>query len=766
MAKIFVFIFLIFSAGLLYNNASQLGAQPFELNSISVEGNERISNSAITNYSKLREGAFVSDQELNEAYNNIVNTELFRSVKFKRRDKILTIEVEEYPTVNLVSFEGNKKFTDQRLSKLLTIKPRFVFSPKTLEIDLKAIEDTYRNSGRVSARIRPKVVNLADNRVNVIFEIYEGNTVEVEKISFVGNRDFSDRRLRRVLESKQAGILRKLILRDTLISERISLDKRLLTDFYRSRGYADFEIFDVNAELSEEKDAFFISYNIKEGPQFKIGEIKINSSVESSKFSEFEKFITIQPGYNYSPVSVQSSVNKLEETLRLRGHEFLRVKPIISKDIRNSILNVEFLVEKGERVFVQRIDISGNTATLDRVIRRQFSLAEGDPFNPNEISAAAERIKALGLFSDSSINVISGSSPSDVIIDVDVVEQPTGTLSFGAGYSSSSGFGGLAEYKERNFLGRGQSLSFSIKTGKDDQLYELSFFEPMFLRNDLGLGVNFSLKDTKKQYAAYDTQNISFQPFIIYPLGVKSKVKIDYSIDQTDLSNPFGIGSLITSEVNEGKVTSSSIGYVFSHDTRLYKIGPKNGVLFNLGQEFIGLGGDKSGLKTTVKAAAEKQTLKEEVKLTAVFEAGLLSFTKGSSRVVDRFFLGSHKMRGFEPGGLGPRECLNRQCGINYNDTLGGEKFAVLRFEAEFPLGLPEEYGFSGGVFYDVGNLWSLSKTNGDVLYEEGSWRHAIGTSIFWKTPIGPLRFNFSEVLKKEEFDRSESFDLTISTRF
>ena len=324
----------------------------------------------------------------------------------------------------------------------------------------------------------------------------------------------------------------------------------------------------------------------------------------------------------------------------------------------------------------------------------------------------------------------------------------------------------MAEYKERNFLGRGQSLSFSIKTGKDDQLYELSFFEPMFLRNDLGLGVNFSLKDTKKQYAAYDTQNISFQPFIIYPLGVKSKVKIDYSIDQTDLSNPFGIGSLITSEVNEGKVTSSSIGYVFSHDTRLYKIGPKNGVLFNLGQEFIGLGGDKSGLKTTVKAAAEKQTLKEEVKLTAVFEAGLLSFTKGSSRVVDRFFLGSHKMRGFEPGGLGPRECLNRQCGINYNDTLGGEKFAVLRFEAEFPLGLPEEYGFSGGVFYDVGNLWSLSKTNGDVLYEEGSWRHAIGTSIFWKTPIGPLRFNFSEVLKKEEFDRSESFDLTISTRF
>ena len=766
MAKTLFVLLFIFSCGVVYNEALQLDAQPFELNSITIEGNERISNSAVTNYSKLQAGDFVSDQDLNEAYNNLVKTKLFRSVKFKSRDKTLIIEVEEYPTVNIVSFEGNRKFTDQRLSKILTIKPRFVFSPESLENDLEALEETYRNSGRISARIQTKVVNLSDNRVNVIFEIYEGNTVEVERISFVGNRAFSDRRLRRVLESKQAGILRKLILRDTLISDRISLDKQLLSDFYRSRGYADFEIFDVNAELSEEKDAFFISYNIKEGPKFRIGKVKISSAVKGLKFSAFKKFITLEEGEEYTPVSVQSSVNRLEENIRLQGYDFLRVKPIISRDIANSILNVEFVVEQGERVFVKRIDISGNTATLDRVVRRQFFLAEGDPFNPNEISAAAERIRALGLFSDSSVNVIAGSSPSEVILDVEVVEQPTGTLSFGAGYSSSSGFGGLIEYQERNFLGRGQDLSFSIKTGKDDQLYQLSFFEPMFLRNDLGLGVNFSLKDTKKQNAAYDTQNIMFQPYLVYPLGIKSKIKIDYAIDQTDLSNPFGVGSIITEEVNEGKVTSSRIGYVFSYDTRLYKIGPKNGVLFNLGQEFIGLGGDKTGLKTTLKAAAQKETLKEEVKLTAIFEAGLLTYTRGKSRVVDRFFLGSHKMRGFEPGGLGPRECLNRQCGNNNNDTLGGENFAVLRFEAEFPLGLPEEYGFSGGVFYDVGNLWSLSNSNGDVLYEKGSWRHAIGTSIFWDTPIGPLRFNFSEVLKKETFDRSESFDLTISTRF
>ena len=766
MAKYLLSFFLVFSSISFLGGLSQLKAETFQLNSISIQGNSRLSNAAVTNYLQLETGTSVSSQDLNEAYKGIISTELFKSVVFERKKNVLVITVDEYPTVNEISIEGNRKFTDKRLSKLLTIKPRFVLSPAVLEKDLKAIEMTYRNSGRITTQIKPKVINLPDNRVNVIFEINEGNTVEIERINFVGNRSFSDLRLRRVLESKQAGLLRKLILRDTLISERISVDKKLLIDFYRSRGYVDFEIYDVNAELTEEKDAFFISYNIKEGPKFEIGSVTLNSSITEFESSGFERFLTSETGDIYSPVSVQSDVLRLEEKLRLSGYDFLRVKPVISRDIEKLLLNIDFIIEKGERKFIERINISGNTATFDRVVRRQFFVAEGDPFNPNEIKAASDRIKSLGLFSNSSVNVLPGRSKSEVIIDVDVVEQPTGTLSFGAGYSSASGFGGLIEYKERNFLGRGQSLSFTINTTKDDQRYQLSFFEPMFLRNDLGLGINFSLADTKKQNAFYDTQDVQFQPYILYPLGLKSKIKIDYSIAQTELSNPFGVGSIITDEVNEGKITSSSVGYQFMHDTRLYKMGPKNGVLFNLGQELIGLGGDKTGLRTTLKAAAQREAYKEEVKLTAVFEAGLLTYKSGNSRVTDRFFLGSQKMRGFEPGGLGPRECRNKQCGAINNDTLGGENFAVVRFEAEFPLGLPEEYGFSGGVFYDIGNLWSLKKLNDDVLYEDGSWRQAIGASIFWKTPIGPLRFNFTEALKKELYDRSESFDLTISTRF
>tara|TARA_B100001248_G_scaffold244723_1_gene214004 strand:- start:3988 stop:5397 length:1410 start_codon:yes stop_codon:yes gene_type:complete len=468
----------------------------------------------------------------------------------------------------------------------------------------------------------------------------------------------------------------------------------------------------------------------------------------------------------YNASSLKFEVLKLENKLKSVGLHFVRAKPKISRNAENLTLNVALVLEKADRLFVERIDISGNTATLDRVIRRQFFLVEGDPFNPREIKAAEDRIRALGLFTNVLVDIKRGSSKSDVIVDVNVVEKPTGSLTFGAGYSSATGLGGLIEYGEKNFLGRGQALSFAIKTGKDNQMYELSFYEPMFMRNDLGFGFDISLNDTDQQNAAYDTENLQFKPYVVFPLGERSKIKIDYAISQTDLSNPGNVGSIITDEVNEGSIISSSVGYTYSHDTRLYNVSGDSGVLIQLGQQFTGLGGDKTALKTALKAAAYRSTFNEEVKLKAVFEAGSLTYTSGDSRVTERFSLDSRKMRGFKAGGLGPRECLNQICGTQNNDALGGENFAVARFEAEFPLGLPQEYGMTGGLFYDIGNLWSLSKVNNNVLYEEGAWRQAIGASLFWKTPIGPLRFNFSEVLVKELYDKDESFDLTISTRF
>lgn len=766
MAKLLSIFLICFSFKVLFFEASALSANTISLKSISVEGNKRISDEAISNYSRLTLNKKISSEDLNTAYNNIFDTGLFKNVEFKQSNAGLIITVEEYPTINDISFEGNRKFTDERLSSYVESKSRFVLSPLTLENDVEELQKAYRNSGRVLARIEPKIINLSDNRVDLIFEVYEGSIVEIEKINFVGNRKFSDRRLRRVLSSKQAGFFRKIILKDNLVNEKISLDKKLLTNFYLNRGFKDFKINDVNVELSEEKDAFFMTFNITEGPQFVVGEVNLSSNVKELSPENYIELVNLKSGEVFSPDIIDSNVSKLENTLQALGFGFVRVAVKITPNMSSLSLDVDLTFVMGDKIFIERIDITGNTATLDRVLRRQFFIVEGDPFNMREIKAAEDRIRSLGLFSNTSVNVLPGSKKSQVVIDVEVVEKPTGSLTFGAGYSSQTGLGGIIEYGERNFLGRGQSLSFAIKTGKDDQLYELSFYEPMFLRNDLGFGTNLSFKDTEQQNAAYDTEDIRFQPYVAFPVGEQSKIKIEYTISRTDLSNPESVGSIITNEVNEGTVTSSSLGYVFSHDTRLFKSKFQNGLSFKLAQQFTGLGGDKTALKTTFKATATRSAFQDDLKLSADFEGGLVSYSEGDSRVIDRFFLNSRKMRGFEPGGIGPRECLNRVCGSSNNDALGGENFAVVRFEAEFPLGLPEEYGLSGGLFYDVGNLWSLKKTNRDVLYQDGSWRQAVGASVFWKTPIGPLRFNFSDVLKKEVYDRDESFDLTISTRF
>ena len=766
MARFLSIILVGLFCKILILEPSTLDANNVSFSSISVEGNKRLSDEAIVNYSRLVIGNNISSEDLNDAYRKIVSTGLFKNVSFKQSNQKLVISVTEYPTVNEISFEGNKKFTDEKLSSFIETKSRFVFAPKTLENDVEELQKVYKNSGRILASIQPKVINLPDNRVNLVFEVYEGSVVEIEKINFVGNRTFSDRKLRGVLRTKQAGFFRKIIQKDNLIDEKISLDKKLLTEFYKNRGFADFKINDVNVELSEERDGFFITYNITEGPQFSLGKIDFTSAVKELNATNFISVTNLKSGEVYSPTDVQSNISKLEENLQAVGFEFIRVRPTLTRNMSRLTIDLDFVFEKSDKLFIERIDISGNTATLDRVVRRQFFIIEGDPFSFREIKAAEDRIRSLGLFSDSSVKVLPGSRDSLVVIDVKVIERPTGSLTFGAGYSSAAGLGGLIEYGEKNFLGRGQALSFAINTGKDDQLYELSFYEPMFLRNDLGLGINLSAKDTQQQNAAYDTDSLNFEPYIVFPIGENSNFKIEYSIEKTNLSNPGNVGSIITNEVNEGAVTSSSMGYVFSYDTRVFKNNSQNGFAFKLGQQFTGLGGDKTAFKTTMKAGAQTNTFKNDLKLSAEFEGGILTYTQGNSRVIDRFFLNSRKMRGFEPGGVGPRECLNGVCGVSNNDALGGENFAVVRFEAEFPLGLPDEYGLTGGLFYDVGNLWSLKKINNDVLYEDGAWRQSIGASLFWRTPIGPLRFNFSDVLKKELFDRDESFDLTISTRF
>ncbi|MEM5541886.1 outer membrane protein assembly factor BamA [Sulfitobacter sp. AS92] len=745
---------------------SQTMAQQYQFNTVVIDGNERIGDSAILRQAGIGRGQAVSGGQLNDAYQNLQNSGLFESVSIEPQGGTLVITVVELPTLNRVSFEGNRRIKDEMLAELIGSTERRVFNPSQAEQDAAAIAEAYSNEGRLSARVQPRIIRRDQNRVDLVFEIFEGDNVEIERLSFVGNRVYSDSRLRRVLGTKQAGLFRRLVKRDTYVEGRVEADKQMLRDFYLSRGYVDMRTEAVNAELTEERDGVFVAYNITEGQQFRFGAVSLESEVPGLNAAAYRDLLKIRPGVIYSPTLIETDVARIERQAIRDGVDFLRVEPVIDRNDRDLSLNVTYKLTRGERVFVERIDIEGNTTTLDRVIRREFDSVEGDPFNPREIRQSAERIRALQYFETAEVNARQGSSPEQVVIDVDVEEKPTGSLNFGGSFSNNDGFGVAVSFQEDNFLGRGQRLSLSISTAEDATRYGVTFVEPRFLGRDLSFGLKLDYAETSSSYTSYDTERLVFQPSLTFPVSENGRLSTRYTLEGIEMleRDDEDNSATIANEIDAGALFSSSVGYTYTYDTRRTGLDPTQGVLFEFGQDFAGLGGDNEFIKTTAKVTGEKLIFNEDVTLRATLEGGALSWGSGTNRSVDRFILGPSIMRGFEPGGIGPRDQSN-----DVDDALGGNFFAVARFEAEFPLGLPEEYGITGGVFYDVGNLWDLSDVDtsgGTIVGESGSFRHVIGLSLFWDTPLGPLQFNVSDALKKESFDKEQSFEVTLRTTF
>ena len=748
--------------GIISVFASLVSAQEFRFSSIDVTGNRRIETSTILNYANIPVSEVVDAAELNSAYQNISDSGLFESVELLPSNGRLLIKVQEYPTVNQIAFEGNNKITNNTLATLIRAKPRRVFNPTDVEGDLEAIIKAYADIGNLATQVTPRIIRQSDNRVDLVFEISEGGTVEVERISFVGNAAFSDRRLRRVLQTKQAGILRTFIQRDTFNSDQVEYDKQILTDFYQSKGYIDARVNDVKAELSEERDGYFITFNLREGRQFRFGQVLAVSNLPSVNADDFSAVLKIKEDSIYSPLDIENDIVRLELLALRKGIEFIKVTPRIDRDDANQLLNLTFELTRGKRQFVERINIEGNTGTLDRVIRRYFRTAEGDPFNPRDIGATARRLRASGLFGNVDISSRAGSSPEQVIIDVAVTEKATGSLSLGGSYSSAQGFGAILEYGERNFLGRGQSLSLALKAGTDNQLYSLRFTEPSFLYNDLSFSLNAAFRQTSQQNSLYDTTSVIFEPELGFPMGENGRLAVRLFTKNDDITAENTLGDVISAEEDLPAVTANGIGYTYRLDTRQNGFNPDTGVLLQIDQDFSGISGDTTSIKTQAKLVGQTKVFKDAVTLRATLEGGVLAYSKGQSRVIDRFSMGSHVMRGFEPGGIGPREYVDG----SVDDALGGEQFSVARFEADFPLGIPEEFGLSGSVFYDVGSLWGITTSDPDVLYKDNSIRQVVGAAILWATPIGPLRFNFTKALEKEQYDKEQDFEFTLSTQF
>jgi len=734
-------------------------AQSYRFSTVAIEGNQRIEAGTILSFAGIARGETVSAGQLNDAYQRILGSGLFEEVEVEPQGNRLVIRVTEFPTVNRIAFEGNDKLKDEDLSGFIQSQSRQVFSPTQAERDAQIITEAYAQNGRIAARVTPKVIRRSDNRVDLVFEIFEGRKIEVQRIGFVGNRAYSDRRLRRVIESKQTGLLRALIERDTFVEDRINFDRQVLTDFYNSRGYVDFRVTGTNAELARERDAYFVTFNVQEGQQFRFGEITTVSEYNGVEAEGYDDTLKVRPGVVYSPTLVENSIARMERLAIKNGVDFLRVEPRVTRNDRDLTLDIEFVLQRGPRVFVERIDIEGNTTTLDRVIRRQFDVVEGDPFNPRAIRQAADRIRALRFFSDVEVNAREGSRPDQVVIETDVEETTTGSVSIGASFSTNSGLGLQLGFSERNFIGRGQELTANILASADRVNYNLSFVEPAFLSRDVALGLDFAFVETESDNSLFDTAIGTFRPSLTFPIGENSRLGVFYNARYEDMSDYNGTSGILAAEVAQGDLWTSAIGYEYSFDTRRTGLNPDAGVLLSFGQEFAGLGGDNDFVKTTARIVGQRTIFNEEVTVRAILEGGAISFSNGqNSRFINRF--NDQIMRGFEPNGMGP---------IEGSEHLGGDYFAALKFEAEFPLGLPDEYGITGGAFYDIGSIWGIDNqgaATGPLSSTGFEPRHVIGFSIFWTSPFGPIRMNFSNALKSEPGDEEQTFNLTVRTEF
>ena len=751
---ILLIITLVLSFSILPNKAH---TQETLISSINVDGNKRISSDTIVSLSKVQVGSAYSPTQLNSALQSIKKSSYFKTVDISIFNNILNINVIENPTINSISFEGNKTLSDINLNELITSKQRQTLLISQVEKDTDKIATAYADTGRISAIVTPKVIELSDNRVDLVFEITEGRITEVEKITFTGNRVFSDLRLKGVIATKQAGIFRRFIKSDTFVKDKLDYDIDLLRNFYINKGFIDFEV-QSSVELTREKDAFLINYNIKEGQKYIFSEIKFDTSKLNIDEKSLVKINRIKNGSKYDRRRVTKLIDEIDIYLAKNGFNFFEPVPVVSRNDENLTMNVEIQINETRKVFVERIEVEGNSTTLDEVIRLQFDFVEGDPFNRRKVLEAVDKIRGLGFFSNVETSTRNGSAPEKIIIEVKLTEKPTGSLGIGAGYNSSDGTVATFNVNERNFLGKGQTVKLDLSTSKIEKQTELGFEDPSFLGRNLLAGISFGQTSTTPSSVPLSTDKLYFEPKIGFPLSRDSKLTIEYSFDQEDVKLTTAsnlVSPIIRDDV--GKKNKSALIFIYSLDKTNSVVTPTAGYDFRIIQELNGLGGDISFSKTNLNFRTYRTILRDDIILSSNLSSGVIVGSDAS--LMNRFSLGGDRLKGFRNQGIGPYDST-------YDTHLGGKMYTSLSLEASFPIGIPEEYGIYGGVFLDTGSLWGLDNTDSGRIDDSSEIRSALGFSIFWESAIGPLRFNWSSPIKKETNDVTENFRFTIDTRF
>lgn len=765
---------MVVTGGSVATLVSATVAEAAVIRSIQVRGADRVSANTVKANLAIKPGENFTSADIDESVRRLYATGYFSDVKVAVSGSTLVVTVNESQLLNEVVINGNRKIKDDKLQAVLRSRSQGPYSEATIEADKQAIRDAYAAIGRSDAQVTTQTYPLGNGRVNLAFVVDEGDRTKISQINFVGNQAYSNGRLRSVILTKKSNFLSFLTRKDVYSPEKLRADEEALRQFYFNNGYADFRVISSDAVLDEASNEYVVSFTVDEGQRYNFGDVNVESTVEGINPDELKGLVETKAGKTYRAKDVQDTMSAISQRVAANGYPFARVTPRGNRDLGNGTIAVDYLVDQGERAYVERIEIRGNTRTRDYVIRREFDIGEGDAFNQEVITRAKRRLEALGYFSSVEVTTAPGSEADRVVLVVDVQDQSTGSFGIGAGYETGND-GGIkleASIEEKNFLGRGQYIRIAAGGGQDSRNYSLNFTEPYFLGYRLAAGFDiFKNEDKSEDYYRVDSQGFTLRVtapitedlsttfrYNYAKLDYKTSLNYNNASDRSKLSTPYW------DAVNNGPWVRSSISHSLTFDTIDDRTLPREGIFAQITQEFAGLGGDSDYYKISGKARYFHTLLEDaDVIGSLSVSGGHMWGTGDTTRVYDQFTLSAGELRGFESAGIGPRA-------TSTGDALGGTTYFTASAEASFPLpAIPRDSGFRGAVFVDAGTLYGNKvayAASDRVRGTDMSLRASVGASIIWASPFGPLRFDYAVPIKKEEFDETQRFKFGIATQF
>jgi outer membrane protein insertion porin family len=703
-------------------------------------------------------------------------TGLFSDVKvnWDPATSTFTVNVVESPIINQIDYEGNSKVTTKDLEKEVQLKPRMVFTRTKVQSDVQRIIEVYRRNGKFAATVDPQIIQRPQNRVDLIFSIHEGATTGVARINFIGNKQYDDDTLREQIATEESSWWRILSTNDNYDPDRLTFDREQLRRFYVSHGYADFRVVSAVAELTPARDNFYVTFTVDEGDLYKFGKVEIESSIKELDPLALRPLVKIQPGEVYNGELIQKAIDTLTNAAGTRGYAFAEVHPRIRRDHDHRVIEVILKIDQGPRVYVEKINISGNTRTLDKVVRREFRLQEGDAFNRVLVDRSRTRVRSLGIFKDVDIKQSPGSQPDRVNLNVKVTEQSTGQLSLGAGYSSTSSLIGEFSYTEQNLFGRGQYMRASVAISEISKQFQFSFTEPYFLDRPLAAGFDLYKVYTAYQQTGYSVDVSAGQVRFGFPTSEYGTVALRYTYKVEDIT-PY-INAPREIFLAAGTSTTSGIGFTFSYNTLDDYIKPTRGIAFSLSQDFAGIGGSLKYLRTEEQFTGYKKVLWDQFVGSFALSSGYITGYSGDLLPInERFFRGGDTFRGFNLAGIGPRDTSPN---LNKDVTaLGGDVYVIGTAQLRLPSFLPDDYGLNFSLFSDFGTLGYLDDkqqlcqiyTQNNVacpIRDNLALRASAGLSIGWKSPFGPIQIDLGVPFIKTDYDRPQIIHFTAGTGF